>query len=125
MNQAALFHEDVYEALRTDIMAAGGMKKVGHALRPKLSVNAAGEWLSSTLNRSRAEKLDPEDVLFIKAMARAAGSLAAVAYDSSHLNLTMPTPIEPEDERAQLQREFNKSVSDLGQLAARIERLSK
>ncbi len=57
MNQPMLWHEDIYEALGTDIQALGGRKKVGTLLWPEMTPQAAGDKLSRALNTEHAEKL--------------------------------------------------------------------
>lgn len=65
MQQDSLFHEDIYDALGTDIKHIGGAKKVGVMLWPEKSADKAGENLNNCLNRTRPEKLDPEQIMFI------------------------------------------------------------
>ena len=66
--QQPLFHEDIFEAIRTDIMASGGMKAVGLTLFPEKGAKA-GDYLSTGLNPVRPEKLDIEQVMVIKRLA--------------------------------------------------------
>lgn len=124
MNQNTLFHEDIYDALNTDIMACGGKKVVGNALRPKLAVNAAGEWVANCLNRTRAEKFDAEDILFIKTLAKQAGSFATYFFEADQIGMTHALPIEPEDEKARLQREFINAVGALKSIETRLGKLA-
>jgi len=84
----------------------GGWKAVGHALYPKKTPAAAGEYLKCTVNPARAEKLDAEEIALIKKMAKAVNSYAAVFFECDDLGMSRPTPIEPEDERAKLQKDF-------------------
>lgn len=123
MNQTELFHEDIYSALRTDVSAVGGMKKVGCMLWPALQPHKAQEKLAQCLNRERAEKLDLEQVLFIKAQAKKVGSFAAVFFECDEVGMSRPTPIEPEDEYAKLQRQFIESQKGMQQIAERMEHL--
>ncbi len=124
MNQAALFHEDIYSAYRTDVQASGGFKIIGHKLRPTLKPDKAGEWLSQCLTADRPEKLSLEDQLFIKREARKCSSFAALTFEMQELCMSMPQPIEPEDERARLQREFISAVGQLKQIESQLGRLS-
>jgi hypothetical protein len=124
MTQNQLFYEDIYEALRTDVMACGGTKAIGLAMWPKLSAAEAQQRVSNCLNRTRSEKFDAEEILFIKRLARQKGSFATVAFEMQDLNMTMPTPIEPEDERARLQREVVKAAETFKQMITRLERLA-
>lgn len=123
MNQTVLFHEDVYSAYRTDVQASGGFKVVGCKLRPSLKPDKAGEWLSQCLTADRPEKLSLDDQLFIKREARKVNSFAALTYEMQELCMTMPTPIEPDDEKARLQKEFVKAVDYLATIQNRMEKL--
>ncbi|MFK5950901.1 MAG: hypothetical protein QM500_19285, partial [Methylococcales bacterium] len=80
MEQLALYHEDIYEAIRTAIQALGGAKKVGSSLWPDKSPDKAGELLNNCLNVTRNEKLDPEQVLFISRESRKIGCHAIAEY---------------------------------------------
>jgi hypothetical protein len=123
VDQQALFYEDIYEALRTDIMALGGSKKVAHMLWPEKTVDKAAELLSNCLNRDRAEKLSLEQALLIKRAAKEVGSYAAHYLECDDIGFTRGHPIEPEDEAAKLQREFIEAAKRMEQMTARIERL--
>lgn len=124
MRQSELFHEDLYEALRTDIQALGGSKRVGALLWPKLSPDRAGEKLSNCLNRTRQEKLDPEEVLFIQREAARVGSVASLTFAADFVSIHRPVVIEPDDERAQLQKDYIAAVQQISKIAARLERIS-
>lgn len=123
MNQQALFHEDVYEALRVDVSAIGGAKRVGSMLWPEKTADKAGEHLNNCLNTARPEKLDPEQVILIKREAKKVGSFAAVFFECGEVGLSHPTPIEPEDEHAILQREFITATKHMDTIMKRFERL--
>lgn len=125
MQQEALFHEDIYEALRTDILALGGFKKVGAMLWPEKTADKAGENLNNCLNRTRPEKLDGEQVLLIKRSAKQVGSFATVMFEMDDIGMTRPTPIEPEDEMAALQRQFIESQKSMSLMLKRMESLSQ
>lgn len=123
MNQTVLFHEDIYSAYRTDVQASGGFKVIGHKLRPTLKPDKAGEWLSQCLTADRPEKLSLEDQLFIKREARRSSSFAALTFEMQELCMTMPLPVEPEDKRAQLQREFISAVGVLKNIETQLGKL--
>lgn len=124
MQQERLFHEDIYEALRTDILALGGFKKVGSMLWPEKLADKAGENLNNCLNRTRPEKLDAEQILLIKREAKKVGSFAALLFEMDDIGMSHPTPIEPEDEYAKLQREFIHAQEEMGRMLKRMESLS-
>lgn len=123
MTQDPLFHEDVYEAIRTTVMALGGSKKVGAALKPDLPADKAGEWLANCLNRTRPEKLDPEQLLFLSREGRRVGCHAIAVFINADGGYAAPQPVEPEDERALLQRQFVQAVEISKRIADRLEQL--
>lgn len=124
MQQGALWIDDIYEALRTDIMACGGYKVVGAMLWPEKDPHKAGDYLSTCINRTRNEKLDPEQVLFIIREARKHASRATISYSCDSTGYTQPAPIEPEDQATALQREFIEAKNSMEQLVKRMERLA-
>jgi hypothetical protein len=123
MNQPSLFHEDIWQALRDCISALGGSKKVGTLLRPEVDAQTAGRWLLDCLNTERKEKLCIEQVLFILREARKAGCHVGMNYINQDAGYAPPTPIEPEDQRAALMREFNEGVRSLEVLSRRMQKL--
>lgn len=125
MNQPQLFHEDVFDALRADVQALGGYKKVGASMRPELAAAKAGEWLADCLNRTRTHKLDVEQVQWIAREARKVGSYCYVTWSMRDAGFADPQPLEPEDERAALMRQFNATAGELKGLLQRIEQLEK
>lgn len=116
----ALFHESLADALRECVNACGGTKKVGHILWPDKEPDVA-----DCLNEAKREKLSPEQVLWLLRKARAAGCHAGMVFLARELGYSDPQPIEPEDERAKLQREFIESTRHLSRLASRIEELGR
>lgn len=124
MEQVKLFHEDLWEALKTDVQALGGAKKVGHMFWPEKPVDKAGEHLNNCLNVTRNEKLDGEQILLIIREAKKVGSFATMHFQCQEAGFSEPLPIEPEDERARLQREYIEATKAMGRIAERMERLN-
>lgn len=122
MEQQALFHESLSDALQDCIRALGGAKVVGRAMRPEKSIDDARKWLLDALNPDRPEKLAPDQVLWILREARKVGCHAAITYIARECGYADPQPIEPEDERAALQRQFVEQSKAMQQLAARMSR---
>jgi hypothetical protein len=122
-DQGSLFHEDIWQALRDCVSALGGSKKVGLLLRPELDAQTAGRWLLDCMNPERKEKLCVEQVMLVLRESRKVGCHAAVAFINRDAGYTDPQPIEPEDARAALQREFVEGVKRLGLMATKLERL--
>jgi hypothetical protein len=105
MNQTALFHEHIYDALGSDISAAGGFKTVASKLWPAESLTTASARLRNALNPEQPQKLCPDEVLQIKRLAYEHGSTATVDYEAQQLGY-QTVWIDPEDEAAALDREI-------------------
>lgn len=123
--QEQLFYADIYDATRDVVRALGGMKRVGKTFWPEKSEEAAGEQLAAALNPARKERLNPEQMLYLKRESRKAGCHILAAFENQECGYAPPQPIEPEDERAQLQREYIESVKAQAKIAARLEKLEK
>jgi hypothetical protein len=122
MEQPALFHESLTEALQDCVRALGGNKNVGAMLWPEKSIEDARRALLDALNPDRPNKLSPDQVLLILAESRKVGCHVGAAYILRHCGYAAPQPIEPDDERAALQREFVETGKTLRSLLARMER---
>lgn len=123
MTTPALFHESLADALRECVAASGGMKTVGKILWPEKEADTAGRLLSDCLNDAKREKLSPEQVLLILRLAKGKGCHAGMHFIARELGYSDPLPVEPEDEKAKLQREFIESTKALARMAQRIEQL--
>lgn len=124
MSQAALFHECVTDAVREVVMALGGIKATAARMRPEMPPDHAGRWLADCLSQERREKLSPDQVLWLSKEGRRAGCHALMVFMAREAGYADPTPIEPEDERSRLQREFVDASRHLARMAERIEALS-
>ena len=121
--QTPLFHEDIFEAIRTVVMAMGGSKKVGGLFWPEKPVSQAGELLNNCLNPVRPEKLDPEQVLFLIAEGQRIGCHAIAEFIAGQAGYRF-IAIEPEDEKAELQKQVIQASHEFGDLVRRLERLN-
>lgn len=124
MNAPALFHDSITDALREVVNAMGGKKSAGAKLRPELSPDEAGKWVSDCMNPDRAQFFRPDQVLYLLKAGRAAGCHAAAAYLMREAGYADPVPVEPEDERARAQRDFETAVKALGAVTERLARLN-
>lgn len=123
MEQISLIHEDIYEALRTCIQAIGGAKKVGVELWPELSADKAGNRLNDSLNRSRREQLNAEQIIWILARARQANCHAGMSFIAEECGYKYE-PIEPENEQAKLMREFIEMSRRMEQISAQMQHVT-
>ena len=121
--QLELMHESFTDALGFIVQALGGPKKVGVAMRPDLPADHAATWVRDCLNAHRRERFTPDQVLWLLREARRAGVHAGMAFIARDCGYADPVPLEPEDERAQLQRDFAESVRLQAKLVERMERL--
>lgn len=123
MDQAALFYESFNDALDACVKACGGAKVVACKIWPDKTPEAAHRLLLACLNESRDEKLGPDQVLFVLKLARERGFHAGMNYFARDCGYADPAPIEPEDEKARLQREFIDAQKAIQKLADRMERV--
>ena len=122
--QNELFHEDFRDALRHCISALGGPKSVGSELWPSVGVEQARTRLNNCLDINRAEKLDLDEVIWILKASRKKRVHSAIAHLLSECGYAPPQPIEPEDERARLQRQYIEATKVMSTIAERMERFS-
>jgi hypothetical protein len=117
--------ESLNDALIECVKACGGSKAAGVALWPAKGIDAAQRQLLACLNPERHEKLGPDEMLHLMRMAREVGCHVGMTYLAHELGYAEPQPVEPENERVQLQREFIESTKTLARLAQRIEQLGR
>lgn len=122
MTQPTIY--DTYEdAIRDTVMALGGFKKVGSMLWPAMPADDAGRKLSACLNTEKREKLDLGELRLIRHAARERGVHTLMSYESRDAGYAEPVPITPEDEAAQLKREYIAAVKAMSNIQARLDRL--
>lgn len=122
MNQKALFHETIFDALGADILAAGGYKAVAGKLWPAENPTSAANKLRNAVNPEQAQKLCPQEVLQIKRFAREVGSFATINYEAQQLGYVC-TWVDPEDELERIERENNELLKELLRRQERLEQL--
>jgi hypothetical protein len=113
---ADMHHEDIYDAIGTAVLAAGGYKRVAGKLWPSKSPQSAYAHLKNCLRDDKAEKLDPAELVRIMQMARDVGEHAVMHHLADACHYTRPEPVDPETERDRLHRE----VLEMG---GRLERM--
>lgn len=115
--------ESINDAVQEMVRCLGGPKIVGKILWPEKGVEAAARQLADCLNTERAARLSPEQTVLLFAMSRQAGYHGAKRWFDESTGYVPGEPMEPEDERAKLQRQYIDSVTTAGQLVARLEKL--
>lgn len=122
MTQQKLWHEDIYDALRAAVDALGGTKRVGHALWPAKSIEEAGKHLDRCLLSTSAQKLSLEELMWIFTQSASRGCHVLAAHLGQVAGYKF-VPITPEDEAAELQRQFMRSVEEQKALIERLQRV--
>jgi hypothetical protein len=120
--QFPLIVDSLNDAIR-DTARAIGFKEIAKELWPKKSVDEAARYLNDCLNSDRAQKLDGEEILFIARRGRDVGCYLITAFICADTGFAPPTPVDPDDQRAELQRQFIESTARLERLASRIKGL--
>lgn len=122
--QIPLFVEDYNAAIRQTVESLGGYKSVGSSMRPELPADQAGRWLNDCCNDDRRDKLSPQQLGFLRRLARASGVHILMQYENRDAGYADPTPVEPEDEYATLQRMFIESVKVQKALHSQMESIA-
>lgn len=115
-------YEDETDALRELVRELGGTKVVGAQLRPDLAPDRAGAWLKDCLNPERAERLQPSQLFLLLKLGHDRGVHGPCEFILGNVGYAV-TPIEPEDEKAALQRAYIESVNVQRRIVERMERL--
>lgn len=112
--------ETFSEALIECVKALGGSKKVGLLMKPSKPLEESSRWVRDCLNPERRERFDPDEVIWLLREARRVGCHVAMHYLADEAGYSHPSPVEPADEAAELQRAFIESVRLQQQLVERL-----
>lgn len=121
-HQIPLFCESYEEAIRATSYAIGGLKATGAALWPTLLADDAGRKLAACLDSDKREKLSLNELRMIRRMAREKGVHILANYEAQDAGYADPQPITPQDEAAQLLREYIAATKVMQALASRMDR---
>jgi hypothetical protein len=124
MDQPSLFVDTLNDAVR-DTCRMIGIKEIAKALWPKKSIEEASRYLNDCLNPDRPHKLDGEEILFIARRGRELGCHLITGFICMDTGYAPPTPVDPEDTKAELQRAYIESVRTQKSIADRLERLAR
>jgi hypothetical protein len=122
MDTPSLFCESIEEAIAEVAQACGGRKAFAAAMWPSLPVRDAHNRFDACLNPERREKFSPSDLVYIIRRGHECGRHSVMTFLARDTGYADPVPLEPEDERAKLQREFIQAQRGLEHLARRMER---
>lgn len=124
-HQPSLHYDSFNDALHDAVQSIGGYKKVGPKLWPERPPDEAAHKLRHCLNRERREKLSPERVLLLLRWARETDFHGAKHFLDDDTGYERSQPVEPETERARLQREFIDAVGKLDVIKDQLGRLEQ
>jgi hypothetical protein len=120
--QAALFHDSIYDAVGAVVSALGGKKKMATQLWPHLKPETAYTRLAHCLSDEFPEKLSPEELLFLARAGREAGCHSIMAYLAGECGYAPPEPVDPVSEADALRREIRDGLAALNRMYERLER---
>lgn len=129
--QEFLMMEDVYEAMKRAGQAIVAFhepskikswsKVIGHMLWPTKSPEDASKLWNNCMDKTRPEKLDPEQYLWLKREAKRCGCHILHAFDCDYTEYQVSNPVEPRDEVADLQKQYISAARQMKEIADRIE----
>lgn len=122
--QAELFHETLNDALSATVAALGGRKAVGVLLFPGKPADEAGRYLADCLNPDRQHSLHPEALIHLLRLSRERGIHLGMHWLCDEIGYSRPSPIEPEDQVNELQRQFIAAVEVANAFATRLQRIT-
>lgn len=120
-----LFLEDVFDALRAAVQAAGGAKTVAGRLWPAKPLEQARKDLLDCLNRDNDRKLCVEEVIAILRMAREAEYHAAKHWIDRDIGYQPTAPLDPAIERDRLAESFDKAAQCFMDLTNQVRALNE
>lgn len=124
METPSLFCDSIEEAVAEVALACGGRKAFAAAMWPALGTREAHNRFDACCNPERREMFHPSDLLYIIRRGREVGRHSVMLFLAREAGYSDPIPLEPEDERAKLQREFAEAVRAQAKLVERMERLN-
>jgi hypothetical protein len=125
MDQPALFHERIEDALSEVINACGGRKKFACQMWPNKPARDAHNLIDACLNPERREKFGPDDLLYILKRGRDVGCHSGMRFLNAECGYLAPVAANPEDEKAALQRQMIEASKVLANSLDRLERLTQ
>lgn len=117
-------YECMEDALKSAIYALGGSKKVGPMIWPAKGVEAASRLLNDCLNPSRAERLDPEQLVLVLRSARDVGCYAPFQWFAGECGFDA-RPVTQAEEVDRVTSVVESGIKTLGIAIASLERLHR
>jgi len=122
VQQAELFFDCPYSALRSTVEALGGAKRVGLDLWPARTAEDAARRLLHCLDPERPERLDLYELFAIWRMGRVRGIHCLAEYVGQDMSYDI-RPISKQERKAQLGEQLQALVSATAALARQFKDL--
>ena len=122
MEQEQLWHDTLESALWSTAERIGP-KKLGSEMFPEMSPEDAAKVIARWCNTERPEKPSPSQIEYIARRGREHDCHIVMHYLAQSCGYAEPEPVNPEDERAKLQRQFIDAVGELRAIEKRMERV--
>ncbi|MES2319974.1 MAG: hypothetical protein V4631_21040 [Pseudomonadota bacterium] len=116
--------ESINDALAAAVRALGGPKKVGATLKPEKTIHEAACWVTDCLNPDRAAEFHPSHVQFLLREACKVDFHESMNFMCGDAGYRNPAPIDPEDEKSRLMREFIDATERNERLVEQIKHLN-
>jgi hypothetical protein len=123
--QPSLFVDTSEDAIRDTVRGLGGAKVVGPLIWRSKPPGRAERDLLDCMNPNNPRELSFDEILLIGRLGREAGIHLLAGFVNMELGYAPPIPIDPTDEKAELQRQYIASVEEQKRINARMERLAK
>jgi hypothetical protein len=117
--------EDVFDAAKAAVQAAGGSKSVAERLWPAKPIMQAQKELLDCLNREAPRKLCIEEFLAILSMANEAGFHQAKHWIDAEIGYQPTPPSDPKIERDRVAEELARATEHFKVLTRAVERLAE
>lgn len=119
--QTQFWHDTWEDARDADINALGGRKKLAARLWPADDEETRQSRIKACCAPGHKQEFKPSEVIAIKRWARESASTAMIDFEAHELHFRVEW-VEPEDEKARLQREFIEAVDRLDRIKNDIAR---
>lgn len=114
-------NETIEDAIKDDVTSIGGPKQAAHHFFPDKTPDQGAAYIRAWSLPDRSERPEPSQLFLLIELARAKVGVSECArFMEQRLNCRMEW-LNPEDEKARLQREFITAVEHLNTIQRRIE----
>jgi hypothetical protein len=124
MEQINLIIDSLNDAIR-DTARAIGFKRIAKEIWPVKNEEAAARHLNDCLNPDRPQELSNAEMMLIARRGREIGCHILISYLNADAGYAPPIPVDPEDQKAELMRQYIEATKDSRRIAEKMERLGR